>query len=354
MVNAKIHCTALVGAAALLLSGVSAHGYLGLPAVTFPNDVDKTQFIATIEASASGLSGSFSGSPAANTEAFWAAFNSSKFTSIKEFVTDLGQVVATGANLECGLTDPNKTPQPLPDELEWTHSDTEGFTSSHKGPCEAWCDNTRVFQDTDCAAHFTTAPAKMPYDKAGCSGACRLTFYWLALHSSTWQIYANCAALEGGSGSYAPSQSNTTSESTGQANTPTVTTATPTPTIATPTATTSTPTTSGSVVTGTEDEEDRGSLDVAGSDEEDEDGDLVSGDADAIEEDCGSLDVAGSEEEDCGSLGVAGSEDEEDCGSLDAAGSETPESTTVSESSLNFDDVDGGYISGKVQPQKQN
>ncbi|KAG7388678.1 hypothetical protein PHYPSEUDO_012005 [Phytophthora pseudosyringae] len=377
MVNSKIHETALMGAAALLISGVSAHGYLSLPAVTFPNGTDKTQFIATIEASASGLSGSFSGSPAANTEAFWTAFNTSKYASIKEFVTDKGQIVATGANIECGLTDPNETPQPLPDVLEWTHSDTEGFTSSHEGPCEAWCDDTQVFQDTDCALHFTTAPATMPYDRAACMGASTLTFYWLALHSSTWQVYANCAALEGGSGSYSPSQSNsTTSGSAGQSDIPTATTAPPTSTTATPTNTTATPvaTTStpmvttaapstGSSIAGSEDGEGCGSLDVAGSDEEDcgsldvagSDNDQIGGDADTDGEDCGSLDVAGSEaEEDCGSLDVAGSDDGEDCGSLDVAGSEADEGTTISESSLNFDNVDGNYTNGKVQPQEQN
>ncbi|KAI9990715.1 hypothetical protein PInf_018273 [Phytophthora infestans] len=336
--HSMIHYTGLV---ALLLSGVSAHGYLGLPAVTFPNDVDKTQFIATIEASASGFSGSFSGSPSANTETFWTAFSSSKFTSIKEFVTALGQVVATGANLQCGLTDPNETPQPLPEQIEWTHSDTEGFTSSHEGPCEAWCDDTQVFQDTNCAAHFTTAPAKLPYNKAACSGASRLAFYWLALHSSTWQVYANCAALEGAGGSYAPSHANS-SESTGQPDTPTVTTAAPTVTTA---VATSAPLVSGSTVADNEDEEDCGSLDVAGSDDN-----PVGGDADTAEEDCGSLDVAGSED-DCGSLDVAGNEEDEDCGSLDVA---EPEATTLSESSLNFDSVGGGYISGKVQPQWQS
>ncbi|GMF64701.1 unnamed protein product [Phytophthora lilii] len=358
--------------AALLLGDVSAHGYLGLPAVTFPNDVDKTQFIATIESSTSGFSGSFNGSPAENTAAFWTAFNSSKYSSIKEFVTDLGQIVAKGANIECGPTDPAETPQPLPDELQWTHSDTEGFTSSHEGPCEAWCDDTRVFQDTDCAAHFTTAPAKMPYDKAGCSGANRLTFYWLALHSSTWQVYVDCAALEGGSGSYSPSQLNSTSSgSTAQSNTPTVTTATPkattaapttaapTVTTASPSSTTATPST-GSSVAGDEDDEDCGSLDIAGSDKEDcgsldvaGSDDQVAGETDTDEEDCGSLDVAGSDEKgDCGSLDVAGSE--EDCGSLDVAGSETGNDTAVTESSLNFDDVDGGYTSGKVQAPDQN
>lgn len=362
MVSSK---TSLVSAAALLLGGANAHGWLGLPAVTFPDNVDKTQFVATIDASTSGFSGSFDGSPAENTAAFETAFNASKYSSLKQFVTDLGQIVASGANIECGLTDPNETPQPIPDHLEWTHSATEGFTSSHEGPCEAWCDDTRVFQDSDCAAHFTTAPAKMPYDKASCSGASRLTFYWLALHSSTWQVYVDCAALEGGSGSY--SSNSTTSGSTGQSsNTPTVTTATPTTsspkattatpqvTPSSPTATTEAPISDSSSFLNGSDEEDCGSLDVAGSDEEDcgsldvagSDDSQVGGDADTEDSDCGSQDVAGSDDEDCGSLDVAGSE-EEDCGSLDVAGSES-----VSESSLNFDNVDeGSYKSGKIQPQ---
>ncbi|POM78485.1 Hypothetical protein PHPALM_3980 [Phytophthora palmivora] len=334
MVNSKIHNTITLGAVTLCFSTVNAHGYLGKPAVTFPNDVDKTQFIATIESTASGLAGSFSGSPAENTAAFSTAFSSSKYSSLKEFVTDLGQIVANGANIECGLTDPNGTPQPLPAELEWTHSDTEGFTSSHEGPCEAWCDDTRIFQDSDCAAHFTTAPAKMPYDETGCSGASRLTFYWLALHSSTWQVYANCAALEGGSGSFSPTQSNSTSSggSMGQSNTPTVTDVTPMSITTTPTATTSTPTIAnsapspGNSVAGSTDEDDCDSLDVAGSNEED----------------CDSFDVAGSGEDE-----VAGDADtnEEDCDSLDVAGNSTE---AVSESSLDFGDVDGNYISGKA------
>ncbi|KAG7388679.1 hypothetical protein PHYPSEUDO_012006 [Phytophthora pseudosyringae] len=50
--------------------------------------------------------------------------------------------------------------------------------------------------DNDCAANYPTAPTKIPYDHDACLGASHLTFYWLALHSSTWQVYTNCAALE--------------------------------------------------------------------------------------------------------------------------------------------------------------
>ncbi|RQM12425.1 hypothetical protein DD237_000982 [Peronospora effusa] len=410
----------------LVLGSTNAHGWMSKPAVTFPNDVDRTQFIATINSSTSGLSGSFGQSPANNAAAFWTAFTASKYTSIKEFVTELGQIVANGANIECGLTDPNENPQPLPNELEWIHSDTEGFTESHHGPCEAWCDDTRVFQDTNCAAHFTTAPAKMPYDKAGCTGASHLTFYWLALHTTTWQVYVNCAAIEGSRGLDSPSTSNSTSnESMEQHNTttssaagpmtttspptvsfavptttaspPTVSFAVPTTTaspptvsfavpttntspppvsVAVPTTTTSTPiaTTATSTVatitptftaapTAVAGSGHDGSLDITGNDQDDKDCDFldvvgdenneVVGKAGLVEEDCGSFDIAGGEK-DRGSIDVVGSEVDESCGSSDPTGTTADESTTISEPSLNFVNVDKSYISGKVQGSYQD
>ncbi|KAF4318441.1 hypothetical protein BBO99_00007355 [Phytophthora kernoviae] len=185
-------------AMATLVAGVYGHGYMTEPAVTFlSSSTDNTQFIATIESSASGFSGTFSGSPADNTAAFTTAFDSSKYTSLKELINDLATITVTDATLTCGSCDPDETAQPLPETyVEWSHSSSEGFTSSHEGPCEVWCDDVRVFQDKDCAADYTSAPAELPYDHDACLGTSTLTFYWLALHSSTWQVYVNCAPLE--------------------------------------------------------------------------------------------------------------------------------------------------------------
>lgn len=47
-----------------------------------------------------------------------------------------------------------------------------------------------MFQDDDCAADYTSYPAKLPIDYSVCAGECLLTFYWLALHSPSWQIYS--------------------------------------------------------------------------------------------------------------------------------------------------------------------
>ncbi|KAL4116850.1 hypothetical protein PRIC2_012302 [Phytophthora ramorum] len=125
-------------AAAMLVVTTSGHGYLTDPAVTFlSSSTDNTQFIATIESSASGFSGTFSGSPADNTAAFTTAFASSSYTSLKDLITGLATVTVTDATLTCGSCDPDETAQALPAEyVEWSHSSTEGFTSSHEGPCE--------------------------------------------------------------------------------------------------------------------------------------------------------------------------------------------------------------------------
>ncbi|GMF64704.1 unnamed protein product [Phytophthora lilii] len=207
-------------ATAVLAASVNAHGYMSDPAVKFLTTNDPTQFIATIESSASGLSGTFNGAPADNTAAFTKGFKSSSFSSLKEFINDKATLTVSDATLTCGSCDPDETAQPLPDTyVEWAHSDSEGFTASHEGPCEIWCDDVRVFQDDDCAADYTTAPAKLPYDHDACLGSSVLTFYWLALHSSTWQVYVNCAPLEsttstGATSKYAVGGSSTSTSTT--------------------------------------------------------------------------------------------------------------------------------------------
>ncbi|KAG3094974.1 hypothetical protein PI124_g21302 [Phytophthora idaei] len=166
--------------------------------------------------------------------------------------------------------------------VEWSHSDTEGFTPSHEGPCEVWCDDVRTFQDDDCAAHYTMVPAGMPFDRDACMGASTLTFYWMAMHSSSWQVYVNCAPLEkttstGTKSKYAvgsstsSAQSNSTSSAT--SDTPSTSTteapttpSTPSETIApSPPSATTAPSTPSTTTAPTTDESDCGSFDVAGS-----------------------------------------------------------------------------------------
>ncbi|CAK4793214.1 unnamed protein product [Aphanomyces euteiches] len=65
----------------------------------------------------------------------------------------------------------------------------------------------------------------MPIDTSKCNGASRLTAYWLALHSPSWQIYVNCVSLAGGAAP-SPSSSKPSSAPTMK---PTNSPSTPTP-----------------------------------------------------------------------------------------------------------------------------
>ncbi|KAG1712777.1 hypothetical protein DVH05_000512 [Phytophthora capsici] len=186
-----------IAASAMLASTVKGHGYMSVPKVEFTFVGDTTQYMATIDSSTSGFSGQFGGSPADNTANFNKGMAASKYTSLKEFMNDKMVLVNKEFTKECGYTNPKEAPQPVPKTyVEWSHGDGEGFTQSHEGPCEVWCDDTRVFQDDNCPKNFPMIPAKMPYDRDACLGSSQLTIYWIALHSPSWQVYINCAALE--------------------------------------------------------------------------------------------------------------------------------------------------------------
>lgn len=133
--------------------------------------------------------------------AFTAAFKAqTTYASLKALIDAKGKFIS-GASKECGVTSATGAKQALPAQyVEWAHSSAEGFTPSHQGPCEVWCDNKLAFSNDNCPKNYATAPAKLPYDKSKCTGASMLKFYWLALHSDTWQAYIGCAPLSGGSG----------------------------------------------------------------------------------------------------------------------------------------------------------
>ncbi|CAI5732638.1 unnamed protein product [Peronospora farinosa] len=137
----------------------------------------------------------------------------------------------------------------------------------------------------------------------------------------------------------------TTSPSPVSAARPTTITSPPPVSVAVPTTTTSTPTATTATST---DDKDCDFLDVAGGENSE-----VVGNAGLVEEDCGSFDIAGGEK-DRGSIDVVGSDVDESCGSSDPTGTTADESTTISEPSLNFVNVDKSYISGKVQGPYQD
>ncbi|KAG6618748.1 uncharacterized protein IUM83_01151 [Phytophthora cinnamomi] len=116
-----------------------AHSNMILPLPTWPVGWSTNSFAATIEGDKylpvpEGMS--YSTDPADNTKAYWTAFNSSSYKSLKDLIEKTGEVQTQSpfgtATLECGYSLVNGTARDLPKEVEWNQ-----FTASHQGPCES-------------------------------------------------------------------------------------------------------------------------------------------------------------------------------------------------------------------------
>ncbi|RLN98592.1 hypothetical protein BBJ28_00021644, partial [Nothophytophthora sp. Chile5] len=163
------------------------------------------------------------------------------------FIAANQELYSSDTDPDCGLTIYDDAERSALPASTLTYS---GFT--HTGPCEVWCDDTKVLFDYDCQTTYPDIPATMAYDESLCADANRLTIYWIGLHGDPWQVYTDCVWLEGGSGSgSAPAAVGEGASTTTSSNSTTTTTATTAPTTTTatttattaPTATTAAPTT---------------------------------------------------------------------------------------------------------------
>ncbi|KAH9109906.1 hypothetical protein LEN26_012535 [Aphanomyces euteiches] len=194
--------TSIAATVAALAATAYGHGQLVDPIATFKSNVDVTAFCDTMNGPKVLPGDLYNTSPQANSAAFTANFKKSSYVDLKSFISANG-----GTCGACGNTLANGTPKPFPSDniVKWHHGAGEGFTPSHTGPCELWCDNTRVYQNDDCAANVPTGD--MTVTSTACANAKQLTIYWLALHNPDWQIYINCVPLTSGGGAPTPSTS---------------------------------------------------------------------------------------------------------------------------------------------------
>ncbi|TMW59678.1 hypothetical protein Poli38472_004747 [Pythium oligandrum] len=181
---------------------VAGHGFLTAPKVEFrtPGE-DPTAYSATLDpnqAMPAPRGVEYVRGPQENAEAFATVFAGSQYATLRDLVMAHGNLeTSQGVSKECGRTRMDAAPQPLPEMVVWQHGDGEGFTLSHEGPCEIWCDDERVFYEANCARTYPGVPAKLPYEREKCIGKKRLQMIWIALHEGwRWQVYANCAQIE--------------------------------------------------------------------------------------------------------------------------------------------------------------
>ncbi|CEG45963.1 uncharacterized protein PHALS_02295 [Plasmopara halstedii] len=178
------------------LPTVKGHGYLVEPAAQWPEGYPVNGYSATVDNEIWGVYDNAKYGYGANgTLSFFIdVFPSKGYKSLGDFITKNQELYSDKMSPDCGLTTFKDTARSkLPAQLTYS-----GFT--HPGPCEVRCDDTIVLSENDCQTKFSAIPAIMSYDKAKCANANRMTIYWLALHGDPWQVYTNCAWLEGGSG----------------------------------------------------------------------------------------------------------------------------------------------------------
>lgn len=178
---------AVATAALLAPESVNAHGFISEPKATYMSGSSYTSYSAEFTASINkGFSGGiYNRSPEQNVAAFTAAWPKTGYKSLKEMMDT--QVPG------CGFTNPNAAPVDVSNLKSMKYQNNEykeGFLGSHHGPCEIWIDNTKIMHGDDCVKSYPGYPATIPVDYSVCKGTCRLTFYWLAVHSQKWQAYS--------------------------------------------------------------------------------------------------------------------------------------------------------------------
>ncbi|KAG7382346.1 hypothetical protein PHYPSEUDO_005024 [Phytophthora pseudosyringae] len=192
---------ALIASGAIVLASVPSvlgHGYITDPAATWKDGYAVNGWGSSIDSNMWGaIDTSVYGYGTMATVAFFEAeFNASGYNSLGQFIETNQVVYSDDIEEQCGYTVYDDSARETMPSTNLTHT---GFT--HPGPCEVWCDDTKVLFDYNCQATYPDIPAGIPYDESLCADANRFTIYWLAVHGAPWQVYTDCVWLDTGSGS---------------------------------------------------------------------------------------------------------------------------------------------------------
>ncbi|KAL3665682.1 hypothetical protein V7S43_009115 [Phytophthora oleae] len=237
---------ALLASGAVVLASVPSvlgHGYITDPTVTWKDGYAVNGWGSSIDSNMWGaIDNSVYGYGTSATVAFFETeFNASGYNSLGQFIETNQVLYSDDIDEQCGYTVYDASARQTMPSANLTHT---GFT--HPGPCEVWCDDTKVLFDYNCQATYPDIPAGIPYDESLCTDADRFTIYWLAVHGAPWQVYTDCVWLDTGSGSGSAPSSVTETVSSSVATAPPTTSSG-----STATATTAYPDTSASATSAT-------------------------------------------------------------------------------------------------------
>lgn len=185
-----VSAIAYISLLASLCAKVSSHGYLSQPEAGYYDSTTKTSYITRVNANEMFPNYRWDYSPEENAAGYEHLVQTGGITQPLKIFMD-------AYITQCPINDLSNTVDVSSyTTVNWQNDQArEGFVSSHRGPCEVWIDNNMMFSDLDCAKHYTTYPAELPVDYTICQGKCLLSFYWMALHESFWQLYKGCAVI---------------------------------------------------------------------------------------------------------------------------------------------------------------
>ncbi|KAE9009948.1 hypothetical protein PR003_g5856 [Phytophthora rubi] len=212
-----ITIAALASAATILaasLPSTDAHGYMLIPESQFSGSANSAWLVQIDPVWASDK---WKGNTAASVDVFTSLKSANNFKDLKTLMDDTSVYGA-----DCGFTNPNGTPQPVPTDGKATFS----RALVHVGPCEIWLDDKKVLSEDDCYSKYGNEnqdiKSVFPVDYSSCAnGGCKqMRFYWLAFQGvdskTVWQSYKDCIPLQGSGGGSANTTSTSTSTSTSQ------------------------------------------------------------------------------------------------------------------------------------------
>ncbi|KAF1782970.1 hypothetical protein GQ600_27639 [Phytophthora cactorum] len=181
---------AFVSATALLaasIPSVDAHGYMLIPESQFKGSANSAWI--------------WDGNNPESVDTFKSLKAANNFKDLKTLMDDTSVYGA-----DCGFTNPNGTPQPIPTDGKATFS----RALVHHGPCGIWLDDKMVLYEDDCFAKYGNEnqdiKSVFPVDYSSCdNGGCKqMRFYWLAFQGlnkkTVWQSYKDCIPLKGSGG----------------------------------------------------------------------------------------------------------------------------------------------------------
>ncbi|KAE9266646.1 hypothetical protein PF008_g31564 [Phytophthora fragariae] len=187
---------ALASAAVFMAASIptaDAHGYMLVPEAQFQGPA-KSDWNVQIDPV--WESPDWFGNTAKSVEVFKSLKSANNFKDLKTLLDDTSVY-----GPDCGWTDPNGTPQPIPTNGKAVFN--RGLI--HVGPCEIWLGSKKVLYADDCRSTYghnnDNVKTEFPVDYSSCKGSgYQMRFYWLgfqALDTKTvWQTYKDCIPLK--------------------------------------------------------------------------------------------------------------------------------------------------------------